>query len=200
MTSFKGFKGINGFNNKLGGKLSFKFGKKQIILTCLTLLLAIAVYANYEMSKTELKPTEVVSGIDMTQAYGEVQYVNGTEIVDYSSEDYFAQARLNKLTSRDEAVETLKMVLGGGDITSEEIASYTEDAMTLSSLIESETVIEDLIKASGFEDCVVYIDGDNASIVVKTNGLTTAQAAQIKDILLSEVTIPNENIRIFEVK
>ena len=72
--------------------------------------------------------------------------------------------------------------------------------MTLSSLIESETVIEDLIKASGFEDCVVYIDGDNASIVVKTNGLTTAQAAQIKDILLSEVTIPNENIRIFEVK
>ena len=200
MTSFKGFKRINGFNNKLGGKLSFKFGKKQIILSCLTLLLAIAVYANYEMSKTELKPTEVLSGIDMSQAYGEVQYVNGTEIVDYSSEDYFAQARLNKLTSRDETVETLKMVLGGGDITSEEIASYTEDAMTLSSLIESETVIEDLIKASGFEDCVVYIDGDNASIVVKTNGLTTAQAAQIKDILLSEVTIPNENIRIFEVK
>ena len=184
MTSFKGLKGINGFNNKLGGKLSFKFGKKQIILTCLTLLLAIAVYANYEMSKTELKPTEVVSGIDMTQAYGEVQYVNGTEIVDYSSEDYFAQARLNKLTSRDEAVETLKMVLGGGDITSEEIASYTEDAMTLSSLIESETVIEDLIKASGFEDCVVYLDGENASIVVKSDGLTAAQAAQIKDILL----------------
>ena len=200
MTSFKGFKSINGFNNKLVGKLSFKFGKKQIILSCLTLLLAIAVYANYEMSKTELKPTEVLSGIDMSQAYGEVQYVNGTEIVDYSSEDYFAQARLNKLTSRDEAVETLKMVLGGGDITSEEIASYTEDAVTLSSLIESETVIEDLIKASGFEDCVVYLDGDNASIVVKTNGLTAAQAAQIKDILLSEVTIPNENIRIFEVK
>ena len=74
------------------------------------------------------------------------------------------------------------MVLGGGDITGEEIAAYTEDAVALSSLIESETVIEDLVKASGFEDCVVYLDGENASIVVKSDGLTPAQAAQIKEI------------------
>ena len=47
---------------------------------------------------------------------------------------------------------------------------------------------------------MVYLDGDNASIVVKSDGLTAAQAAQIKDILLSEVDVANENIRIFEVK
>ena len=92
------------------------------------------------------------------------------------------------------------MMLEGQDITSEEAATYTQDAVVMSSLIESETVIEDLIKASGFEDCVVYLDGDNASIVVKSDGLTAAQAAQIKDILLSEVDVANENIRIFEVK
>ena len=57
-----------------------------------------------------------------------------------------------------------------------------------------------MIKATGFEDCVVYLDDDNASIVVKSSGLTPAQAAQIKDILLSEVEVLNENIRIFEVK
>ena len=181
-------------------KLNFRLGKKHIILACLTLLLGIAVYANYELSKTEIKPTDIVDGIDMSSAYGELQYVNGTGLTDLSSDDYFAQARLNKLTSRDEAVETLKMVLGGGDITGEEIAAYTEDAVALSSLIESETVIEDLVTASGFEDCVVYLDGENASIVVKSDGLTPAQAAQIKEILLSEVDILNENIRIFEVK
>lgn len=183
-------------------KLNFKFNlnKKHIILACLTLLLGIAVYANYELSKTELKPTDVMNGVNMNEVYGELKYVNGTEIMDYSSADYFAQARLNKLTSRDEAVETLKMVLGGGDITNEEAATYTEDAMALSKLIESETVIEDLIKASGFDDCVCYLDGENASIVVKSEGLTSAQVAQIKDILLSEVNVLNENIRIFEVK
>ncbi len=191
---------MTSISKRFGTKLNFKFGKKQIIITCLTLLLGIAVYANYELSKTELKPTEVMDGIDMSGEYGELQYVNGTGLETYSSEDYFAQARLNKLTSRDEAVETLQMMLSGGDITSEEMATYTEDAIALSTLIESETVIEDLIKASGFEDCVVYLDGENASIVVKSDGLTAAQAAQIKDILLSEVDVANENIRIFEVK
>ena len=92
------------------------------------------------------------------------------------------------------------MVLSGQDITQEEIAVYTEEAISLTALIESENVIESLIKAAGYDDCVVYLDNDNASIVVKTDGLTSSDAAEIKDILLSEVYVLNENIRIFEVK
>ena len=58
----------------------------------------------------------------------------------------------------------------------------------------------DSVKAQGFNDCVVYLNDSTANIVVKSEGLEAAQAAQIKDILLTEVTIPAENIRIFEVK
>ena len=181
-------------------KLNLKLTKKHIILACLTLLLGIAVYANYSLSKSQLDTTDIIDSIDMSEMYGGIQYVNGTELSIPTADDYFTQARLNKLTSRDEAVETLKTVLGGKDITSEEMAVYTEDALALSSRIESESKIEDMIKATGFEDCVVYLDDDNASIVVKSSGLTPAQAAQIKDILLSEVEVLNENIRIFEVK
>ena len=43
-------------------------------------------------------------------------------------------------------------------------------------------------------------DGENASVVVKSDGLSASQAAEIKDILLSETSVENENIRIFEVK
>ncbi len=183
-------------------KFSFdpRVSKRQIIITCLVLLLGIAVYANYQLTNTELKATDTVTSLDMSDVYGEITYVNGTEIVDYSSDDYFAQARLEKLTSRDEAVETLKMMLDGGDISDEELTAYTEEAVALSSLIESETIIENLVIAAGFDDCVCYLDGENANIVVKSEGLTSSQAAQIKDILLSEVDIENENIRIFEVK
>ena len=35
--------------------------------------------------------------------------------------------------------------------------------------MESESKVETLVKAAGFEDCVVYLDGDNANIVVKTD-------------------------------
>ena len=104
------------------------------------------------------------------------------------------------VTSRDDAVQTLSAILGGGDLTEEENAAYTMEAVNLSQLSESESKVESLIRAQGFEDCVVYLDGETASIVVKSEGLAAEQAAQIKDILLTEVTIPAENIRIFEVK
>ena len=40
-------------------KPSLIIGKKQIILSCLTLMLAIAVYVNYAMSDGKLKTAEV---------------------------------------------------------------------------------------------------------------------------------------------
>ena len=67
-------------------------------------------------------------------------------------------------------------------------------------LIESEGTIESLVRAQGFEDCVAYLDGESAKIVVKTEGLSKAQAASIKEIILGETEISAENIRIFEVK
>ena len=61
--------------------------------------------------------------------------------------------------------------------------------------------MENLIRAAGFTDCVVYLDGENANVVVQTDsGLIQTEAAQIKDILLSEVTVPAEKIRIFDVE
>jgi stage III sporulation protein AH len=104
------------------------------------------------------------------------------------------------MISRDTAAEQLSAIIGGGDITDEETTVYTMAAVDLSALGEKESMIESLIKAQGFADCVVYLSSDTANIVVKSSGLLPAEAAQIKDILLSEVTVPSENIRIFEVR
>ena len=105
------------------------------------------------------------------------------------------------MNSRDEAVETLKNIMNGGDSTEEEKKVAEEEASAMTGLMESESKVETLVKAAGFEDCVVYLDGDNA-IVVKTDsdGLVASEAAQIKDILLSEVSVANENIRIYDVE
>lgn len=170
-------------------------GKKQIIFAGITLALGLAIYANYALSLDdgEIKATEKVNGGVLIN-YGESQ------LVDSKTDDYFAQARLDKLNSRDESIETLQTIMSGGDSTAEEQDVATEKAISISALIESENQVESLIKAAGFEDCVVYLDGENANIVVKSEGLEASQAAQIKDILLSEVDVENENIRIYDVK
>lgn len=218
-------------------KPSLIIGKKQIILSCLTLMLAIAVYVNYAMSDGKLKTAEVQSNDGIT--YGDTAFVNAQadsvsekddaeaaeDSADASSvtagasstaanaenvasdleaagsaENYFAQARLERTASRDESVATLQSILGGGDRTEDELVTDAIAAVETSKLIESESTIESLIKAQGYPDCIVYLDGESAKVVVQTEGLDAAQAAAIKDIILEEVSISAENIRIFEVK
>lgn len=187
-------------------------GKKQIIMTCLTLVLAIAVYINYTSAPNLLKKGNSVEVAEMGDNvnYGETEFVDNVddsaELVNAeadsapASSDYFAQARLDKMNNRDEAVQTLQTIIGGGDLTEDELVVNALDAVEVSKLIETEGTIESLVKAQGFDDCVAYLDGENAKVVIKTEGLDKAQAAAVKEIILSEAKVSAENIRIFEVK
>ena len=113
--------------------------------------------------------------------------------------DYFAQARMDKQVSRDTAVQTLQSIIGGGDLTQDEMVTQAIDAVSLSKLVESESVIENLILSQGYSDCVVYLDEKSAKVVVETDWLDAPHAAAIKEIILTETEVPAEGIRIFEV-
>lgn len=211
-------------------KPSLILGKKQIILSCLTLMLAIAVYVNYALSDHDLTTAEKTPSEGVT--YGDTAFVNaeaeGEKKTDAPEEsdaaaatetaaeaesvvlpdpatadnaaDYFAQARLERTASRGETVATLQSILGGGDQTEDELVTDAIAAVETSKLIESESTIESLIKSMGYQDCIVYLDGEGARVVVQSDGLDAAQAAAIKDVILGEVSVATENIRIFEVK
>lgn len=181
-------------------------GKKQIIMTCLTLMLGAAVYINYaaapkkDGSAKRDQTIETAETGDMIN-YGETEFVNAEADGSVSAAaDYFAQARLDKMNNRDEAVQTLQSIIGGGDITEDEMVVNALDAVEVSKLIEAEGTIESLVKAQGFDDCVAYLDGETAKLVIKTEGLDKAQAAAVKEIILGETNVSAENIRIFEVK
>ena len=90
--------------------------------------------------------------------------------------------------------------MGGGDLTEDERVTDALAAVETSQLIESESNIESMIKSMGYQECIVYLDGESAKVVVQTEGLDSAQAAAIKDVILGEISVPSEKIRIFEVK
>ena len=93
----------------------------------------------------------------------------------------------------------LQSMYQGGDLTQEELSVVAVDATKLGGYIESETKIESLLKAQGFEDALCYLSDGNANIIVKTDGLDAAGAAKIKSTLLSEVELSNDQITIVEV-
>ncbi|MCH5200282.1 MAG: SpoIIIAH-like family protein [Oscillospiraceae bacterium] len=187
-------------------RINLIIGKKQIIIVGLTLILGVAIYINYLVgtNMTSDSPVSADKEAGSAGVYGEEQFVsdvsNDLTAENLSTDAYFAQARLDKMESRAEAIEVLQSIYAGGDSTETELAVFAQDAAALSGYIESETKIENVLKAQGFEEVLCYLSENGASIIVKTDGLTTAQAAQIKNALLSEVDIPAEKITILEIK
>lgn len=186
-------------------------GKRQIILASLVLGLGIAVYLNWTYSSSTLEmPVTNAVGED-TGEYGEAQYVD-SEYDIYEDEDYtaevnaipeeetfFVEAKMSRQKARDEAVETLAVMLQDAELSTDQRTQLANRAADLANSIEVEGKIENLIKAKGFVDVMVYYDTQRADIILKTSGLAPEEAAQIKDIILKETTIPAEQISIVEV-
>lgn len=190
-------------------RLNLIIGKKQIILAGLTVLLGAAIYVNYLYSSANAVNTSDKTAESTAEAgnYGDVQFVSGEvsdgkeiTVASTDSDEYFAKARLDKKQSRDESIEVLQSFYYGGDSTEEELAVIAEDVLEVSGYIETETKVENLLKAQGFSEALCYLTSDSANVIVKTAGLDTAQAAQIKSTLLGEIAVPAENITIVEIK
>ncbi len=185
--------------------MSMIVGKKQIILAALVLTLGIGIYLNYSFSKSGDDFTATNATASSNKNFGDAQLVGknesgatGTNAGEDTS-TYFTQARLDREKSRGEAVETVQKILKDKGVSDEELQEASAQAASIVKCMENEGKVENLIKAKGFTDCIVYLDGESANVVVKTEGLQTEQAAQIKDILLQETSVPAENIRIVEV-
>ncbi len=177
-------------------RINLIIGKKQLVIAGLTVLLGAAVAVNFAVDGSSgQKLTQPAAEVSSAN-YGEAQLVSDNLS---DSEAYFAQARLDKQASRDEAAEVLRSMYQGGDLTTDELSVVASDAVQLSTLIESESKIETLLKAQGFEDALCYLSDNNANIIVKTDELDAAGAAKIKNTLLSEYEVSSDHITIVEV-
>ena len=194
-------------------------GKRQIILAALIMGLGIAVYLNWQYSAADydLAVTNNTSSEGSTN-YGEAQYVDAPQLLDNlkpnaeskmvsvddiaepgSDEAFFVEAKLSRQKARDEAVETLAVMLSDANLTGEQKTSLAIRATELAGSIETEGKIENLIKAKGFLDVMVYYDTQRADIMIKTAGLGSDDIVKIRDIILKETEIPVENISIIEI-
>jgi stage III sporulation protein AH len=176
-------------------------GKKQIMLSALVLALGIAVYLNYQYSQVgqgEFPVTDLAAASADAEGLPE----ENEEVEETYGEAYFAEAKLSRSRSRDEAVEALSAMLSEATLDTEQQAQLALEAAAIARSIEIEGKIENLIKAKGFDECMVYYDTEKADIIVKSSadGLSDEQVAQIHDAVIGETNLLSENIRIVEVK
>ena len=176
-------------------KLSFNLKKKHIAVASMVLMLSAAVYVNFLYAAGDIENFTAVG-----KNYGDSILVDGkTNGESTDSAVYFSEARVARQQSRDEAVATIENLYGNAENSGEEVAVLAEKASEIAANMELENKIETMIKGKGFEDCIVYISGEHADVMVQTEGLLPTEAAVIKDAIIQETSVPVENISIVEV-
>lgn len=181
-----------------------KIWKRNAIVATVLVLICAGVYLNWNASQYDT--------VDLTQTLNEEQLLGqsltsgGSDAVmvssdDLSSADYFAQIRLSRQESRDSAAQLLQETIAYED----DDESAAAAVASLDDLVDnalSESQIESLVIAKGYEDCVAYMGDDTISIAVSSSeeGLAEADVALISDIVTTQTNYKISDIRIIEVK
>ena len=81
----------------------------------------------------------------------------------------------------------------------EQITQTNALISNLASRMETETVLEGMIMASGYEDAVVTNSDDSYTVMVKSDNLTSDDVAKILGILVKETGVSATNVKISAV-
>ena len=185
------------------------FGRRQLIIVGTVLLIGAAVAVNWLMFSGEGEGgyDGYQSASDLITSHGSADEKNnlsagqegaeGDEVTDVS-DSYFASTQVSRQRARDEAIEVLQGVIDNEKSDDATKAQALADISQIARDMEAEANIETLIKSKGFEQCVAVINGDAASIVVKSDGLIASQISQINEIVYEQAGIAPVKITIIQ--
>ncbi len=181
-----------------------KLNRKAVIASGAVVIIGVAVLLNFLLlpadaakDKKKLDPA-----VDLSDVAGAITDKNSqdTSAEGSKKQDVFAKMSLERQQARDEAMEVLNAVAESDTA----VDAMKEEAMNeiqkIAKDIECEANIESLVKAKGFEECVAVINGDNAQVIVKTDGLLENEIAQISEIVYEQANVVPNNLHIIESK
>lgn len=180
------------------------FGKKQLVMAALVLVLGAAVWLNMEYSSGAggfLETAKVSSNKNL----GDTKYVLNESVVSSAEtaakvDDYFTSARNEREKAREEALKLLEEAAASADAAAETKAEVAKQLTKVAKRKEQEASAEALLKAKGFSEALVIIGEKDVNVVVKSDELLQSQILQIQDAILSEIEISLENIKIVNRK
>lgn len=119
-----------------------------------------------------------------------------TDSVKNSKDDYFSKSKLERETMYSQMLETYEKVLNSTNVEEVQRQSATAEIKKINDTKNSIMICENLIQTKGFEDCVIFVNGDSVSIIVKKDELDKEDVAQIQNIISREMNSQIENIHI----
>ena len=174
--------------------------KRNLTMLAVMMFVCAAVALNWTYNNRWGTPdTEMVYAEDEMMLAAEASF---EESLMTAGTEYFAEARLTRQLSRDEALSLLETAASSDGASQETIDSVMNAISAMATCSMQESQIENLLIAKDFEDCVVYIGNESVTVAVPApvEGLSKDEVARITDIICNETQYKAAQLSIIEVK
>ena len=174
------------------------FGKRQAVLAVLIVALGAAVYLNWKFAAAD-------GGLDLagsssTKNAGDALLVDNQSTTPITDDSYFAQAKIDRDKAQADSLKILQDVVDNAQSSAAEKEKASASIAKTAKNVQSQSAIENLVKAKGFTECVTIITDDQVNIVVKSPGLLENEVIMIQDIATGQTGLGLDNIKIVERK
>lgn len=113
-----------------------------------------------------------------------------------SGNQYFIESRLERDKMYSQMLESYEKILSNSQISDAQKEISENEIKNINNTKNALMITENLIKNKGFEDLIIFINGESVNIIVKAKELTEEQIAQIQNIVTRELKVEIESIHI----
>lgn len=113
-----------------------------------------------------------------------------------TKDDYFVTSKLERDTMYSQMLETYEKVLNSSNSLETQKQTATNEITQINKTKNSIMICENLIKTKGFEQNIVFVNGESVSVIIGAQEIKPEEVAQIQNIVSRELSCKAENIHI----
>ncbi len=163
--------------------------KKTIVaIVGMTIFVLVAVAVNWKFS--------LLSNLFPSAETGSPDSPSVEAGANAEEDSYFDNARYSRSQSREEALALLNEIVNDEAVDEDTKKNAYAQVVAYAKITEGEASLENVLKAKGFEECIVFLTSDTATVVVAAESLSDQQSAQIFDAVLSQTGFESGSVKI----
>lgn len=157
------------------------------------------VSANVEENNQGAELTNMESNTVQETGNTNIENATNIETTDTNStvsDEYFTESRLEREKMYSQMLESYQKILENSQVSETQKEISQNEIKNINDTKNAIMIAENLIKNKGFEDVVIFVNGESISAIIKGKEITPEQIAQIQNIISRELSAEVDNIHI----
>ena len=109
---------------------------------------------------------------------------------------YFTESKLERDKMYSQMLESYQTILQNTTIPDSQKEISQNEIKKINETKNAIMITENLIKNKGFEDVIIFVNGESVNVIIKATDLEQEQVAQIQNVVAREMKTEIENIHI----